>query len=146
MTAPIPENVSTWLVDWSIVAIMGNTVPPRELRACSGRQCLSGKTHSPPSFGAPPTRPRPTSERGASGAGSCGAPQSTSRTRSPWSGSSGARAASTSARLVSRGGWGEVRRPEPQAKECATLSGRQRDTRPQTNSKGELLRLVCSRR
>jgi hypothetical protein len=23
MTARIPENVSTWLVDWSIVAIMG---------------------------------------------------------------------------------------------------------------------------
>ena len=29
MTARIPENVSTWLVDWSIVAIMGNTMPPR---------------------------------------------------------------------------------------------------------------------
>jgi hypothetical protein len=30
MTARIPENVSTWLVDWSIVAIMGNTMPPRD--------------------------------------------------------------------------------------------------------------------
>jgi len=29
MTARIPENVSTWLVDWSI-AIMGNTTPPRD--------------------------------------------------------------------------------------------------------------------
>jgi hypothetical protein len=32
MTARIPENVSTWLVDWRIVAIMGNTVPPLALR------------------------------------------------------------------------------------------------------------------
>jgi hypothetical protein len=30
MIARIPENVSTWLVDWSIVAIMGNTMPPRD--------------------------------------------------------------------------------------------------------------------
>jgi hypothetical protein len=30
MTARIPENVSTWLVGWSIVAIMGNTMPPRD--------------------------------------------------------------------------------------------------------------------
>jgi hypothetical protein len=30
MTARIPENVSTWLVDWSAVAIMGNTMPPRD--------------------------------------------------------------------------------------------------------------------
>jgi hypothetical protein len=30
MTARIPENVSTWLVDWSIVTIMGNTMPPRD--------------------------------------------------------------------------------------------------------------------
>jgi hypothetical protein len=30
MTARIPENVSTWLVDWSIVATMGNTMPPRD--------------------------------------------------------------------------------------------------------------------
>jgi hypothetical protein len=29
MIARIPENVSTWLVDWSI-AIMGNTTPPRD--------------------------------------------------------------------------------------------------------------------
>ena len=29
MTARAPENVSTWLVDWSI-AIMGNTTPPRD--------------------------------------------------------------------------------------------------------------------
>ncbi len=29
MTARIPENVSTWLVDWSIVT-MGNTMPPRD--------------------------------------------------------------------------------------------------------------------
>jgi hypothetical protein len=30
MTAHIPENVSTWLVDWSILTIMGNTMPPRD--------------------------------------------------------------------------------------------------------------------
>jgi hypothetical protein len=30
MTPGIPENVSTWLVDWSLVAIMGNTMPPRD--------------------------------------------------------------------------------------------------------------------
>jgi hypothetical protein len=30
MTASIPENVSTWLVDWSNVIIMGNTMPPRD--------------------------------------------------------------------------------------------------------------------
>ena len=29
MTARIPENVSTLLVDRSIVTIMGNTMPPR---------------------------------------------------------------------------------------------------------------------
>jgi hypothetical protein len=27
MTARIAENVSTWLVDWSILTIMGNTLP-----------------------------------------------------------------------------------------------------------------------
>jgi hypothetical protein len=36
---------------------------------CSGWECLIGKTRSPPSFGAPPTRPRPTSVPGANGAG-----------------------------------------------------------------------------
>jgi hypothetical protein len=30
MTARIPENVSTFLTDWSIVTIMGNTMPPRD--------------------------------------------------------------------------------------------------------------------
>jgi len=30
MTARIPENVSTLLLDWSIVTIMGNTMPPRD--------------------------------------------------------------------------------------------------------------------
>jgi hypothetical protein len=30
MTARIPENVFTWLVDWSVVTIMGNTMPPRD--------------------------------------------------------------------------------------------------------------------
>jgi hypothetical protein len=24
------ENISTWLVDWSLVTIMGNTMPPRD--------------------------------------------------------------------------------------------------------------------
>ena len=30
MTARIPANVSTLLVDWSIVTIMGITMPPRD--------------------------------------------------------------------------------------------------------------------
>jgi hypothetical protein len=30
MTPCIPENVSSWLVDWSFAAIMGNTIPPRD--------------------------------------------------------------------------------------------------------------------
>ena len=30
MTPRIPENVSTWLVEWSLVTIMANTVPPRD--------------------------------------------------------------------------------------------------------------------
>jgi len=29
MTHRIPENVSIWL-DWSVVTIMGNTMPPRD--------------------------------------------------------------------------------------------------------------------
>ena len=30
MTPRIPENVSTWLVEWSLVTIMANTMPPRD--------------------------------------------------------------------------------------------------------------------
>jgi hypothetical protein len=30
MTPRIPENVSNWLVDWSIATIMGDTMPPRD--------------------------------------------------------------------------------------------------------------------
>ena len=30
MTAPNLENISSWLVDWSLVTIMGNTLPPRD--------------------------------------------------------------------------------------------------------------------
>jgi hypothetical protein len=30
MTLLIPANVSIWLVDWSVVTIMGNTMPPRD--------------------------------------------------------------------------------------------------------------------
>ena len=30
MTPRIPENVSSWLVDWSFAPIMGNTTPPRD--------------------------------------------------------------------------------------------------------------------
>jgi hypothetical protein len=29
MTSRIPENSSTWVVDWSPVTIMRNTMPPR---------------------------------------------------------------------------------------------------------------------
>jgi hypothetical protein len=32
MTPRIPENFSTWLVDGTLVAIMGDTPPPREAR------------------------------------------------------------------------------------------------------------------
>jgi len=30
MTPRVPENVSSWLVDWSFATIMGNTMPPRD--------------------------------------------------------------------------------------------------------------------
>ena len=30
MTPNIPENISTWLVDWSLLTIMDNTTPPRD--------------------------------------------------------------------------------------------------------------------
>jgi hypothetical protein len=30
MTPRIPENISTWLVDWSLVAIVDDTMPPRD--------------------------------------------------------------------------------------------------------------------
>jgi hypothetical protein len=30
MTHRILENVSVWLVDWSVVTVMGNTMPPRD--------------------------------------------------------------------------------------------------------------------
>jgi hypothetical protein len=30
MTPRIPENLSTWLADWNLVTVMGNTMPPRE--------------------------------------------------------------------------------------------------------------------
>jgi hypothetical protein len=30
MIPRIPENVSIWLVEWSLVTIMANTMPPRD--------------------------------------------------------------------------------------------------------------------
>jgi hypothetical protein len=30
MTPYIPESISTWLVDWSLVTTMANTMPPRD--------------------------------------------------------------------------------------------------------------------
>jgi hypothetical protein len=30
MNARIPENISTWLVDWSLGTVMGTTAPPRD--------------------------------------------------------------------------------------------------------------------
>jgi hypothetical protein len=30
MTPRIPENVSTWLVDWKVVTRMDDTMPPRD--------------------------------------------------------------------------------------------------------------------
>jgi hypothetical protein len=30
VTSCIPENVSTWLVDWRPVTLMDNTMPPRD--------------------------------------------------------------------------------------------------------------------
>ena len=30
MTRRVPENVSTWLVDLSILTMLGNTTPPRD--------------------------------------------------------------------------------------------------------------------
>jgi hypothetical protein len=32
MTPRIPENIIIWLVDWSLVTIMGNPMPPRDPR------------------------------------------------------------------------------------------------------------------
>ena len=29
MTSHIPENFSTWLVDWGLVTIMGDAISPR---------------------------------------------------------------------------------------------------------------------
>jgi hypothetical protein len=49
MTARIPENASTCLVDWSIVTIMGNTMPPRdpiECRRTSARVLRHMRRHS----------------------------------------------------------------------------------------------------
>jgi hypothetical protein len=30
MTPRIPENISIWLIEWSLVTIMGNMMPPRD--------------------------------------------------------------------------------------------------------------------
>jgi hypothetical protein len=30
MTARIPENISASLIDWSLITIMGDTMPPRD--------------------------------------------------------------------------------------------------------------------
>ena len=30
MTPRIPESLSTWLADWNLVTIVGDTVPPRD--------------------------------------------------------------------------------------------------------------------
>jgi hypothetical protein len=30
MTPRIPENLSTWLADWNLVTIEGDTMPPRD--------------------------------------------------------------------------------------------------------------------
>jgi hypothetical protein len=92
------------------------------LCACNGWKCLIGKTPSPPSFGAPPTRPRPTNGRGASGRGLCGTRRRTSQIPRRWISSSAGRAASTRAPLGFLGAWAERLRPEPQKRECARLA------------------------
>ena len=61
----------------------------------------------PLSFGAPPTRRKPTSGPGANGAGLCGTRRPTSRIRSDWTSSFTARAVSMPALLGSLGGWGQ---------------------------------------
>jgi hypothetical protein len=40
MTPRIPENISTWLVDWSLVAIVDDTMPPREPNDDDDEECL----------------------------------------------------------------------------------------------------------
>jgi hypothetical protein len=60
-----------------------------------------------PSSGALRTRPRPTSERGASGPARCGMPGGTKRIRSRWISSFSGRVGSTRAPRGSLGGWGE---------------------------------------
>jgi hypothetical protein len=52
--------------------------------AYEGWRSLIGKTPSPPSFDAPPTRPRLTNGPGANGAGSCGTRRRTRRIRRRW--------------------------------------------------------------
>jgi hypothetical protein len=47
----------------------GKSIEPAGLCICSGWRSPIGKMPLPPSFGAPPTRPRPTSELEASGHG-----------------------------------------------------------------------------
>jgi hypothetical protein len=69
---------------------------------------LVEKTHSPQSFDAPQTRPRPTNGRGASGAGSCGTQRSTSRIPSRLCSSFAGEAVSTNASRVTVGGSGGV--------------------------------------
>jgi hypothetical protein len=66
----------------------------------------------PPLFGAPPTRPRPTSVLGANGLASCATRQSTDRSPIRSISSSRARAASTPVPLGSPGAWGELSRPD----------------------------------
>jgi hypothetical protein len=79
----------------------------------SGCKSLIGKTRSPPSLGAPPTRSRPTNALEASGPASCDTWPPTSRFPSPWTNSSSARAASTPAPPGSVGVMGEVRQRGP---------------------------------
>jgi hypothetical protein len=43
LTPHIPENVSTWLVDWSLVTLMGNTMPPRD---ANGTRSAISRGHS----------------------------------------------------------------------------------------------------
>jgi hypothetical protein len=97
---------------------------------CSGSKCPIGKTRSPPSFGAPPTRPRPTNGPGASGAALCATRRRTSQVRSPSTGSCSGGAASTPALLGSLGVWGGVRH------ESAEMFGERRSMR------AELVKIV----
>jgi hypothetical protein len=48
MTSRIPDNPFTWLVDWSPVTNMGNTIPPRDPNDDDEEEEESGEDENQP--------------------------------------------------------------------------------------------------